>query len=1663
MPARRIGSRIAVAARTIAATLAGARSGSITTSRNRARVVARTIAAMGIAGKIIAIGLTVSAARRRVLGKATIGAEAATGAEVSSKNMLKNIDPEAQSNNPRLALHNMIREGNTPNIFKTLGTRRIKAGTSEASLDPIDVSSGNYYIDQTDMIIHGVAPLVFKRFYNALDDYDGILGKNWHHNYQIKLDQTEEKINITWGDGRREEFSIQEDGKITSDDDPFQTIEKTEEGIYIIQTANGEIYNFDVQGYLTNIISSTGSKTTLTYDKNLLTKIESKSGYIKLYYNRGLLYKITDNAGRKVEYIHQKRKLIEVGNINKGKTKYSYDSNNKITQVTDPNGNIMIENKYDDENRVAEQTMPMGIWKGYLEYDDVANTTTLTERNDLQIIYQKDKENRIIEKHTIAGVKEYKEKMEYNNEGLISSYTDKNGGKYQYTHGQIVTMTNPLGETTEIGYDEIGLVKYEKYPDGSMHQYSHTLIGQLETYTDPLGAKTQLIYDVEGNLITIVLPDGSQRTFTYDKKGNPITYKDGEGNTTELTYDEINRIIAYTKPEKNKTNITYNEIDKITQIEHPNGNKRKRIYDYCGLLTKETDEAGGITQYEYLPTGKPAQKTDPLGNITKYEYDIMDNLIAIIQADGTQKQYSYDKMGNRRVEEDEEGHERRYIYDGNGNIIQEIDPEDNSTHYKYDALNRLIKETDAQGNTTTYEYRYDGKLLKVTDAARGVTENKYDLMGRLISRINPLGAETKYEYNEMGYLVKEINPYGAETIYDYNKNGKIIQKTYPDGTKEQAAYDSNNNLIKHTDQDGNETIYEYDNMDRVNAVINALGGKKTYTYNPVGKLATITDENDNITSYEYDLNQNLTKVTNALGYSTIYKYDVMNRLTEIHQKNRCLEKPRSIPVEKDLVTIYHYNLRGDMIAEVNAKNQVTYHRYDANGNLIGTTDRDGYITQHEYDAINNLVKIKHGVGTEKETVTTYKNDPMGRVISMLDALGETTYERDILGRIIQITDPNNKKVKYQWGLLNERKSLTYPDGKTVFYTHDIMGRIQKVNTAEGEEVVYEYNPVGTIAKEILPNGQSTEYGYDPLHQIISLKHYSKPNHKNEQYLLDSREYSYDKSGRKIGMKIENSKQVEGATTVYGKPSKEIGYYRYTYDKIDRVVEVITPKTGETYTYDNLGNRIKKSIRAGGTTEYYHDELNQLIQIKGPEEKLLGHRLTEGLATLEYDRRGNMINIQAEGKSLAEYEYNPANRLARTITHMGTTASYIYDGTGRRKQKEINGSTYDYIVDITTPYNDILTVDHKGEQTAYIYGNKRIGSYTKREETEDILTIYHLHDEMGSLIRTTNPEGERVSKIMPDVFGRTAVEKTTSKRIPIANTHDLLGFTGYENDGDTGLMFVQARYYMPEIGRFVEQDPYKGNIFIPHSLNGYDHCYNNPLMYVDMDGCMPSSGLPASVASYMDRNRFDGPTDNTYNNYTCPENRTLREILAGWQNNDEWLWSGKGYSPAQFRNFEFYPALGRISTSIGSFKPSTDGGKFSIEGASINMEGSRLAVRNMETDEGWGVTMFNAKADAAITSDLTGFNAGVSGVKSDEVRTRYFYGRFNTYFYFGAHGEIYSASVRAYFTQNRIRAGFAWGYGGSVFIGWKQVEGDNSTYAQQVIDAGRRVVDKVHGN
>ncbi|RHK57987.1 hypothetical protein DW054_16950, partial [Dorea formicigenerans] len=79
------------------------------------------------------------------------------------------------------------------------------------SKDPVNLSTGNFIYDRTDLEVGGREPFVFRRFYNAINDRSGVLGKDWNHNYEVHLEFTDGEAVLLREDGKEERFFWEKD------------------------------------------------------------------------------------------------------------------------------------------------------------------------------------------------------------------------------------------------------------------------------------------------------------------------------------------------------------------------------------------------------------------------------------------------------------------------------------------------------------------------------------------------------------------------------------------------------------------------------------------------------------------------------------------------------------------------------------------------------------------------------------------------------------------------------------------------------------------------------------------------------------------------------------------------------------------------------------------------------------------------------------------------------------------------------------------------------------------------------------------------------------------------------------------------------------------------------------------------------------------------------------------------------------------------------------------------------------------------------------------------------------------------------------------------------------------------------------------------------------
>lgn len=177
-----------------------------------------------------------------------------------------------------------------------------------------------------------------------------------------------------------------------------------------------------------------------------------------------------------------------------------------------------------------------------------------------------------------------------------------------------------------------------------------------------------------------------------------------------------------------------------------------------------------------------------------------------------------------------------------------------------------------------------------------------------------------------------------------------------------------------------------------------------------------------------------------------------------------------------------------------------------------------------------------------------------------------------------------------------------------------------------------------------------------------------------------------------------------------------------------------------------------------------------------------------------------ISGQGEGEGASFYGYDELNRLTSTTSGSKIT-KYRYNGDGLRVEKDANGSV-----------------------TRYLYEEDKVVLETDADGNETASFMYNGHADVTELIDGT---GEIIGSYYYDAFGNITEQS--------GDADNPFKYANYLYDDESGLYYLNARYYDPKIARFITEDSYTGNIKDPLSLNLYTYCHNEPVMYDDPTG------------------------------------------------------------------------------------------------------------------------------------------------------------------------------------------------------------------------------------
>ncbi|MCM1142199.1 MAG: hypothetical protein NC453_26815, partial [Muribaculum sp.] len=486
--------------------------------------------------------------------------------------------------------------------------------------------------------------------------------------------------------------------------------------------------------------------------------------------------------------------------------------------------------------------------------------------------------------------------------------------------------------------------------------------------------------------------------------------------------------------------------------------------------------------------------------------------------------------------------------------------------------------------------------------------------------------------------------------------------------------------------------------------------------------------------------------------------------------------------------------------------------------------------------------------SSKNVSKSYTYDSMGRVTKSVSNELTTNISYDALGRKYTETESDGNGYSIFRGYFYEgvsqyvREELT---GQThlLFYSdkiyeYDDEMRVVKVKESGNETASYSYDANGNKKSETLANGVVSTYTYNNNNKVIGI------TNKKGNSTISSYEYSYYLDGSDA-CKVRNESGIIESTS-------------YEYDGLKRLTEEsvkVGNNTTDTYEYeyDDYGNRSK--MTATGTEDYvteysYNDAQGKYTALLQKETKTVKNDGKNPLdkndkveqTVYTYDKNGNQVKKVADGKTETN-TYDGLNQLIG-FTNGETTASYAYNVDGLRYEKTVDGQKINHVWDGGKQIVADVIDNQFYEADCYIRGTNLVAKYNYRNGDKSEYT-YYTQNAHGDVVNLTDKNGKVTKKYTYDAFG---VEKNIDE-----NDTNAFRYCGEYYDSESGTIYLRARYYDPEIGRFISRDSFSGKQGDPLSLNRYTYCHNNPLVYVDAEGnlaFLAAIGIGAGVGALI---------------------------------------------------------------------------------------------------------------------------------------------------------------------------------------------------------------------
>ena len=911
--------------------------------------------------------------------------------------------------------------------------------------DPVDLGSGLFIYQKTDLALTDVLPIELTRTYTsndhyprpfgigAMDNYDiFMVGDTYPYTYQELNEPNGTKIRfnrISSGTGYADALyqSSAMNGPwygatMWYNQTPGNGFQLA---TWIVKNRNGMLFNFpdsefkddQVHQALIGIQDTHGNQVKLVRDVNaLLTSITSPSGKsIALSYDASSrIIQATDSTGRSVSYTYDSAgRLATATDVLGGTTTFAYNSNDAITTITDARGIQDISNQYDSYGRVIQQT----------EADGGIFTFAWTPSSNSS--------------------------QQWITSGLpVNRYDPSQYEGYTGLISQVV-VTDPKGYIRQLSYDNLGRlvtdVRAQGQPEQQTFTYQYYADNLLKWMNDPLGRATAIDYDTNSNLTSLTALSGmanaSTITATYDPFFNHLlTFTDQLGHSAQFTYSNVGDLSSFTDATGNSATMSYDPLGRMESMKDALGNTYTLRYEGSNLSTI-TDPVGDVIHRYSDERGNLRALVDPMGSKTTYEFDNMDKLTSM-----------QDALGNVAT----------FSYDANENLTSVRDFSGNTTQYSYDSMDRIVGASDALHRTMSLTYDLDGNIASYLDRKGQTFVDNYDGIGR--RTFSGYGAQSAngamtyqssitWQYDSGNRVASAADSIAGTISRTYDGFDNLISESTPQGMMS-YSYDAANR--RSTAQAGGATqiSYGYDNANRLTGL--SRGSTQiSIGYDTAGRRSNMVLPNGVNVSYSFDQASRLQTLAYSYGGASIgslsYSYDAGGHETGVSGSLAGVLLPSAL-------TLATYDGANQLLTWGGVAAS-----YDANGNMVNNVDGN----QYAWNARNQLV------GISGNAIRGFGYDAFGRRVAENDGTNTTYFQYDGLNRIADVTGSDTST--WLTGGVDEGFQLTDSSGTWTPLVNEAGSVIALTDSTGSIATSYAYEPFGSSQSSGMASGNRTQY------------------------------------------------------------------------------------------------------------------------------------------------------------------------------------------------------------------------------------------------------------------------------------------------------------------------------------------------------------------------------------------------------------------------------------------------------------------------------------------------------------------------------------------------------------------------------------------------------------